>query len=120
MSRFGQDKVIATPQDVARLADLFSRCPEVTRFDTPETGEAWALADSLADLEGSFRDFLNEQLPKLATVGMGPAEAYETLLDIGEEFRHILYHIIDHQRFYKYLVPDGTTVFGNARDAEKK
>ena len=120
MSRFGETKVIATPHDVARLAELLSKCPEVTRFDTPGTREAWAIADSLADLEGSFRDFLDKQLPKLAGADIEPAAAYETLLDIGEEFRHILYHIIEHQNFYKYLVADGTATLGNARNPQEE
>ena len=31
-----------------------------------------------------------------------PEELFDVLIDIGEEFRHILYHIHD-PKFYKYL-----------------
>jgi len=112
MSRFGQNKIIGTPKDVARVAEWLSRCPEVTRYDAGEHKEAWALADSFADLEGSFRALLDEQLPKLAQGNLPPSETYDLLLDIGEEFRHILYHILEQQKFYRYLVPEGTKISG--------
>ncbi len=112
MSRFGPNKIIATPEDVARLAGRLSRCSEVTRYDAGEHREAWALAGSFADLEGSFRALLDEQLPRLAEGNLPPSETYDLLLDIGEEFRHILYHILEQQKFYKYLVPEGTEISG--------
>lgn len=34
-----------------------------------------------------------------------PAELFDALLDIGEELRHILYHIHD-PKFYRYLNGD--------------
>jgi hypothetical protein len=108
MTRFVQNKVIGTPQDIGRLADLLSKCPEVTRYDAGEHKEAWALTHSFADIEGSMLVFLGEYLPKLTRGDLAPGEVYETLLDIGEEFRHILYHIIEQQKFYRYLLPEGT------------
>jgi hypothetical protein len=116
MSRFGPNKIIATPQDVAHLANRLSRCSEVTRYDAGEYKEAWALAGSFADLEGSFRALLDEQFPKLAQGDLSPSDTYDLLLDIGEEFRHILYHMLEQQKFYKYLVPEGTEVSGQPRE----
>jgi hypothetical protein len=55
-------------------------------------------------MEGSMRIFLEVQLPKLAREELSPAEAFDLLLDIAEEFRHILYHIHD-QKFFEYLEP---------------
>jgi hypothetical protein len=115
MSRFGPNKIIATPEDVAHLAERLSRCSEVTRYDAGEHKEAWALAGSFADLEGSFRVLLDEQLPKLAQGNLPPSEMYDLLLDIGEEFRHILYHILEQQKFYRYLVPEDTEISGQPR-----
>ena len=106
MSRFGKGKIIATPEDVTCLAKRLSRCPEVALYDAGEHKEAWALADSFADLEGSFRALLDERLPKLAQANLSPSETYALLLDIGEDFRHILYHIIKQQKFYEYIVPE--------------
>jgi hypothetical protein len=53
-------------------------------------------------LEESFGKFLEEQLPKLTDDHGERPEIYDLLLEIGEEFRHILYHIRD-PRFYRYL-----------------
>ena len=46
--------------------------------------------------------FLNEQLPRLLDEGAANAELYDALLEIGEEFRHIVDHIQD-PTFYRYL-----------------
>jgi len=110
MSRFGQGKIIATPEDVAKLAERLSKCPEVSRFDDKQHKEAWALADTFADMEGEFREFLDEQLPKL--MQSEGEELSGLLFEIGVAFQHIMHHIIEHQKFYKYLVPEGTEVFG--------
>jgi hypothetical protein len=112
MSPFDRNKVIKTVEDVKRLADRLSRCPEVTHFDDGENKEAWGLADSFADLEDSFRAFLDDQLPRVVQGNLQPSEMHDLLLDIGEEFRHILYHILEQQKFYKYLVPEGTEILG--------
>jgi len=112
MSPFERNKLIKTAEDVKRLADRLSECPEVTRYGDIEHNEAWALASSFADLEDSFRALLDEQIPKLLATDTGPSELYDTLLDVGEEFRHILYHVLQQQKFYRYLTPDCTEFEG--------
>jgi hypothetical protein len=102
--------------DVAHLAERLSGCSEVTRYDAGEHKEAWALAGSFSGLAGSFRALLDEQLPKLAERNLPPSETYDLLLDIGEEFRHILYHILEQQRFFKYLVPEGSEISRRPRE----
>jgi hypothetical protein len=87
---------------VKRLAERLSQCPEVTKYDQGEEKEAGVLAHSFGDLEESFRTFLNEQLPRLMDEQATAAELCDVLLEIGEEFRHILYHIHD-PKFYQYL-----------------
>ena len=91
---------------VKRLAERLSECPEVTKYDQGEQKEAGVLAHSVGDLEESFRVFLSEQLPRLVDEQTTAAELGEILLEIGEEFRHILYHIHD-PKFYQYLHHDG-------------
>ena len=93
---------LGSPSALQLLAERLRVCPEVTRFDTEVEDEASTLADSLADLEQSFLTFLNDLLPKLTGLDSSPSQTYETLLDIGEEFRHALYHIKD-ARFFHYL-----------------
>ena len=96
-----------------RLARLMSQCDKVTRYDTPNEEEAWTLAHSLLDLEGSFQKFTRELLPKLEHGKSDPDDIYDILLSIGEEFRHILYHIGD-PKFFEYLPAWG----GGRREGE--
>jgi len=103
MSTFDQNKVLKSPEDVARLANALTRLPEVTRFDEGDHLEASALADSLSDLEHSFREFLDEILPKLAA--SEGEELYDQVLETAESFRHILYHILEQQKFFRYVAP---------------
>jgi hypothetical protein len=88
------------------LAERLSTCKAVTKFGAGEEREAWTLAHAFADLEESFRRFLEEQLPRLAQGQSAESEIHDLLLEIGEEFRHILYHIKD-PKFYRYLSPEG-------------
>jgi oligoendopeptidase F len=103
ISRFDQNKVLRSPQDVSRLAERLAKLSEVTRFDEGENKEASALADSLSDLENSFREFLDEILPKLAA--SEGEDLYDLLLETAENFRHILYHILQQQKFFRYVAP---------------
>jgi hypothetical protein len=103
VSRFDQNKVFGSPQDVARLAERLAKLPKVTRFDEGEHKEAPALADSFSDLENSFREFLDEILPKL--VESEGEELYDQVLEAAESFRHILYHILEQQKFFRYVAP---------------
>ncbi len=92
---------------LAKLAKLLEQCREVTRFDSEKEKEAWTLAHDFLDLEESFQAFLQRLLPRLKSSELTPSERYELLLEIGEEFRHILYHIRD-SRFYKNLTEQGS------------
>jgi hypothetical protein len=91
--------------DMKALAERLSECEAVTRLDSSEEKEAWTLAHAFLDLEESFRTYLEEQLPRLRQEILSPEDTYNLLLDIGEEFRHILYHLRD-TRFYSYLGDD--------------
>jgi len=93
----------AWSEKLSSLAATLAQSPEVTKYDTASEKQAWTMAHAFTDLEGSFRTFLNEQLPKLRDNHLTPQEIHDLLLDIGEEFRHILYHINDPE-FYKRLL----------------
>ncbi|HXD30443.1 MAG TPA: hypothetical protein VN643_04985 [Pyrinomonadaceae bacterium] len=88
--------------DFMALAALLQQCPEVTRYDTAEEDEASTLAHDFADLEESFREILFSLFPQLMNRDVDSAKRYDLLLDIGEEFRHILYHI-KNSKFYDHL-----------------
>ncbi len=98
-------RILKDAAAVKALAERLSACPEVTRFDREGEGEAWTLAHAFWDLEDSFRKFLDKQLPRLVQDQINPGEINDLLHDIGEEFRHILYHIKD-PKFYSYLHDD--------------
>ncbi len=89
-----------------KLAGILNQCPQVTRHDTAEEKEAWTLAHAFLDLEQSFERFSHELLPKLEGDGLSPDDISDALHAIGEEFRHILYHIGDPKTF-DYLPPSG-------------
>ena len=91
--------------ELKRIAERLSTCEQVTRFDTAEDKQAWSVAHDLLDLAESFRTYLNEQFPRLTDRNLNAEELNGVLLDMGEEFRHILYHIRNSE-FYAYLRDD--------------
>lgn len=88
-----------------RLAAVITECAEVRRYDTHEEREAWTLAHAFLDLEESFDRFNRELLPALERGGLTSEGVFDALHSIGEEFRHILYHLGDPQ-FFRYLQDD--------------
>jgi hypothetical protein len=119
MKLWQRNKTIKAVEDVQHLAERLSKVPQVTRFSEDANEEAWGLADAFADIEGSMRIFLEVQLPKLTQNELSPAEAFDVLLDIAEEFRHILYHIHD-QKFFDYLEPTHEWLQVSSRSSSKK
>jgi len=117
MSPFERNRIIKTAKDVKLLSERLAKRPEVSRFDDGEHKEAWDLAVTFADLEWEFREFLDESLPKLAE--SEGEELSGLLIEIGVAFQHVLHHIIEHQKFYKYLVPEGTVVFEEPSSTSK-
>ncbi|MDZ4380384.1 MAG: hypothetical protein U0942_03480 [Parvibaculum sp.] len=93
---------LLTPEAAENLVQRLSQLANVGQFDQPGEPQASTLAHSFADLETSFREILYSLLPKLLDEKVTRDELNEVLLDIGEEFRHILYHIKD-PAFYGYL-----------------
>jgi hypothetical protein len=51
------------------------------------------LAHSFLGLAESFRTFLDEQLPRLRDERLSCNGVNDLLIEISEEFRHILYHV---------------------------
>lgn len=88
--------------EMKELAERLEICQQVKRYDSAEEKQAWTLAHNLLDLEQSFRTYLDQQFPRLKKEELNPDQMNDLLLEIGEEFRHILYHIRD-SAFYAYL-----------------
>lgn len=98
-------RLLENARRIVELEHRLSRCPQVVRYSSGEHDEAATLAHALADLEESFDEFRRTLLPRLLAPPESADRDYEVLLDIGEELRHILYHIND-ARFYRYLQSD--------------
>ena len=63
---------------------------------------AWEVATGLADIqEASAR--LADLIDRLLTAD--PPEIEDLLHQVGEEYRHVLYHIMN-TKFFNYVVPD--------------
>jgi hypothetical protein len=77
---------------IDNLRERLKNCPMIVKLG-PE--EADTLVHAFSDLEESLRLLLDEQLPKLADPALQGEQLEDLLLDIREEFRHVLYHIHD-------------------------
>jgi hypothetical protein len=80
-----------------------ARSSKVTSFDGVEELESEVLAHSLVDIGESCNALLNNFLPKLESPSLQEAEIHELLIAIGEELRHIIYHIKE-PKFFNYLI----------------
>ena len=96
--------LLADAESRTRLARKLAGVATVSKSGDEEAG---TLAHAFGDLEESFVCFLDDLLPRLVEGDLTAEEIESLLLDIGEEFRHILYHIAD-PHFYGYLLPVGT------------
>lgn len=89
-------------QVLTSLANRLSECEEVNRFDLGSEKEAWTIAHSLSDIEQSFNEINEKYLPSLIDPNIRGKDLINLLLDIGEELRHIQYHI-KAQKFFEYI-----------------
>jgi hypothetical protein len=96
---------LMTPEAARRLTERLARLKSVSQFDQPGEPQAATLAHSLTDLERSLREILEALLPRLLDESLASDQLYDVLLDIGEELRHVLYHIKD-PKFFDYLTDD--------------
>ena len=78
-----------------RVAEQLQQSEEVRRHDKADEKEAWTLAHAFLDLADSFKVFTEDYLTRLKTDDLSEEQVNALLVDIGEEFRHILYHIRD-------------------------
>lgn len=101
-----------TRDDVAYLqamAARLERSPRVQRCAaeaaSSSTEIATEAADSLVDIRRSA-ELMTQLLPKLFSQGPESAAFDDTLDDIGEELRHIHYHIVN-TKLFDYVVTRG-------------
>lgn len=65
----------------------------LAQHDTREETEAERLAHALCDMKESFETYLNVLFPKL--INASDEEIADCLYEIGDEVRHIAYHLQD-------------------------
>ena len=97
-----KDRLLKDPKAMNELAAKLAKVPGLSKNDRSEKEpESSTLAYTFSELEESFSLFVDDLLPRLVNAD-SEDEASNLLHDIGEEFRHILYHIND-TRYYNYL-----------------
>ncbi len=84
------------------IAKNLNKSKIVKSYDSNEESESQVLAFSFLEIEESCKKLVQDLFPRLYSDTLSEEEVYNLLLDIGEEFRHILYHIND-TKFYQYL-----------------
>ena len=96
------EHILEKGEKIFNLAKTLSKSSKVNSYDDKKNKESWTLAHSFNDLEESFKTLMTVLFPKLMANSLHEDEINELLLDIGEEFRHIIYHIKD-PNFYRYI-----------------
>ena len=93
--------------ELEKMSCLFSklsRQKDLAQFDTDEEAEAERLSHALCDLEQSFNRYVKELFPKL--LAANDDDVLVALQDIGDELRHVAYHLRD-SRFLAVYTDDG-------------
>jgi hypothetical protein len=78
------------------------KCERITRYSTNDENQADTLANALIDIEQSLKKIIDEDIPKLYLNDLNEEDVDDLILDIGEELKHLLYHIKD-SKVYNYL-----------------
>ncbi len=113
-----KNKLLADTAKVKALSNHLAISERVRRFDAPGEPESWTIAVALKDIEESCNEIFQEQLPPLVAGNLSSSEIDERLHRIGEELRHILYHIHD-SRYYAYLLSNDKNI-GRGEDEPPK
>ena len=92
-------------EDIGSITDLaytLDDCSRVKKFDSNGEKEAWTLTHGLSDIEATALKLIQESIPTLTRTARTEEEILDALHEIGEDLRHIIYHIKD-LKFYSYL-----------------
>jgi len=84
------------------LARKLETCIDVAKLDTADEKEAWTLAHDILDLDEAFKELTSGLFRRLESAELSSDEINDVLLEIGEQLRHIRYHI-DDSRYFAYL-----------------
>ncbi len=101
LKRFMNEPIVQIIEPMDRLRERLRNCEMIAQFGPDE---ARRLVCAFSDLEKSFRTVLNEQMPRLVDLSVQGEQLENLMLDIREEFRHILYRIQD-PKFFRAMEP---------------
>lgn len=97
-----QNRLLSDFDTVQRVATRLSGLKRLEQLGESGRERAWAIAHHLSDIEESCSVFLNKLLPSIVLEDLPDTALADVMNDVGEEFRHILYHIRE-MSFYDYL-----------------
>lgn len=83
-----------------KLSSVLGKSSLVNSFDKDDEKESYNLAVSLLDIKESIKN-LNKLIDQIH-LEKDEDKIDKSLWDIGDEFRHIIYHI-SNSRFYDYI-----------------
>lgn len=89
-------------EKLGKLIKNLEKSSKVNSYDSENEKESVRLAHAIIDMSESFKEILENLSPKLISNNVTEEEVEDILLGIGEELRHIIYHIKD-PKFYEYL-----------------
>lgn len=89
-------------QKLEILIKNLEKSEKVNSYDSEEEKESVRLAHAIIDMSESFKVISDTLAPKLSASNVTEEEVEDILFDIGEELRHIVYHIKD-PKFYEYI-----------------
>lgn len=89
-------------EKLSLIAAKLDKLKIIKSFDSIDEPESHVLAYSFLEIEESCKRLCRDFFPKLCSDTLSEEDINNLLFDIGEEFRHIMYHIGD-TKFYKYL-----------------
>lgn len=84
--------------DLARKLEIV---PQVARLASADEPGGWRVAYSLMEMDGSMSR-IQEVVMRIRSEEVDAEQLHGLLIDIGEELRHVLYHVKD-SGFYDYL-----------------
>jgi hypothetical protein len=95
-------KTLDSDEAVRSLAQRLAELESVRQHDSEEGPEGERLAASLAHIEEACEAFLN-RLPVLAREGITSEQRWGILHDIGEDIRHLVWHL-HNTAYYEHVV----------------
>jgi hypothetical protein len=97
--------LLSTGEAMKSLAERLQELNKLKGSSEIGREHSWELAHHLSDIEESCSKLLTDLLPTLIQKDISDEELHKVLHAMGEEFRHLLYHIRE-IKYFDYLFED--------------